>query len=183
VTLTDAGALVALVDKNQPQNARCRATFAVLSLPLITVWPAFTEAMYLVYQIGGWPLQRHVWSYVEEGILQSHSSTAAEQARMRQLMEQYRDTPMDLADASLVAAAEVLNLRRIFTLSTTLACLRWPLDGRPCPLTRLMASHTPSEEQQGHHAGGADCDAEHSSASSALASCKSAVSKPSVNQP
>src|SRR5215831_11962122 len=30
-------------------------------------------------------------------------------------MEQYRDTPMDLADASLVATAEILNLRRIFT--------------------------------------------------------------------
>jgi predicted nucleic acid-binding protein len=100
VTLTDAGALVALVDKNQPQNVRCRATFAVLSLPLITTWPAFTETMYLVYQIGGWLLQRNVWSYVEEGALQIHSSTAAEQ-RMRQLMEQYRDTPMDLADASL----------------------------------------------------------------------------------
>src|SRR5262249_31035041 len=105
VTLTDAGALVALVDKNQPQNTRCRATFTVLSLPLITTWPAFTEAMYLVYQIGGWPLQRTVWSYAEEGTRQIHSSTAAEQARMRQLMEQYRDTPMDLAHASLVATA------------------------------------------------------------------------------
>ena len=36
MTLTDAGALVALVDKNQPQNASCRTTFAMLSLPLIT---------------------------------------------------------------------------------------------------------------------------------------------------
>ena len=35
---------------------------------------------------------------------------------MRILMRQYRDSPMDLADASLVAAAEKLNLRRIFTL-------------------------------------------------------------------
>jgi len=57
-------------------------------------------------------------SYVEEGILQIHSSTAAEQERMRQLMEQYRDTSMDLADASLVATAESLNLRRIFTLDS-----------------------------------------------------------------
>jgi len=118
VTLTDAGALVALVDKNQPQNTRCRATFATLSLPLITTWPAFTEAMYLVYRIGGWPLQRHVWGYVEEGMLQLHSSTEAEQAQMRQLMEQYRDTPMDLADASLVATAATLNLMRIFTLDS-----------------------------------------------------------------
>lgn len=31
-------------------------------------------------------------------------------------MDQYRDTPMDLADASLVAAAETLGLKRVFTL-------------------------------------------------------------------
>ena len=45
-------------------------------------------------------------------------STAAEQAQTRQLMEQYHDTPMDLADASLVATAALLNLRRIFTLDS-----------------------------------------------------------------
>jgi predicted nucleic acid-binding protein len=38
--------------------------------------------------------------------------------RMRSLMEKHRDTPMDLADASLVAAAESLKLRRIFTLDS-----------------------------------------------------------------
>ncbi len=32
------------------------------------------------------------------------------------LMEQYRDTPMDLADASLVATAEQRGLSQIFTL-------------------------------------------------------------------
>ncbi len=37
---------------------------------------------------------------------------------MRTLMEQYRDTPMDLADASLVATAEALNLTRIFTIDS-----------------------------------------------------------------
>ena len=33
-------------------------------------------------------------------------------------MRQYHDAPMDLADASLVVAAERLNLRRIFTLDS-----------------------------------------------------------------
>ena len=33
-------------------------------------------------------------------------------------MEQYRDTPMDFADASLVIAAEILNLTQIFTLDS-----------------------------------------------------------------
>ncbi|HZO91951.1 MAG TPA: hypothetical protein VFB38_26780 [Chthonomonadaceae bacterium] len=32
------------------------------------------------------------------------------------LMRKYADTPMDFADASLVVAAEVLNLTRILTL-------------------------------------------------------------------
>ena len=31
-------------------------------------------------------------------------------------MEEYQDTPMDLADASLVATAESLGLAEIFTL-------------------------------------------------------------------
>jgi len=31
-------------------------------------------------------------------------------------MSQYHDAPMDLADASLVTAAELLKVRRIFTL-------------------------------------------------------------------
>jgi uncharacterized protein len=31
-------------------------------------------------------------------------------------MEQYADHPMDLADASVIAAAEVLQTRKVFTL-------------------------------------------------------------------
>jgi len=37
---------------------------------------------------------------------------------MRLLMDKYRDIPMDLADASLVAAAEAYNVRRVFTLDS-----------------------------------------------------------------
>ncbi len=37
---------------------------------------------------------------------------------MRTLMQQYSDTPMDLADASLVAAAETLQINRIFTIDS-----------------------------------------------------------------
>ena len=37
---------------------------------------------------------------------------------MRWLMEKYQDTPMDLADASLVAVAEARGLKRILTLDS-----------------------------------------------------------------
>ena len=38
--------------------------------------------------------------------------------RARVLMEKYRDTPMDLADASLVVLGEAKNLRRVFRLDS-----------------------------------------------------------------
>jgi hypothetical protein len=44
-----------------------------------------------------------------------HDLTPAEANRMAALMAQYQDTPMDLADASLVVVAESRTLRRVFT--------------------------------------------------------------------
>jgi len=123
--LTDAGVLVALIDSAQTQSAPCRATYKSLTLPLITTWPAFTEAMYLLHRIGGWPLQRNLWRHIEEGSLTFHVSTKSEQLRMKALMEQYRDTPMDLADSSLVVAAESLGDKRVFTIDSDFHVYRW----------------------------------------------------------
>ena len=62
--------------------------------------------------------QKALWSYLENQDLSLYSFESSDIQRMRFLMEQYRDVPMDLADASLVAAAEALNQRLIFTLDT-----------------------------------------------------------------
>ena len=40
-------------------------------------------------------------------------------------MEKYRDVPMDLADASLVAVAEALDFKRVFTLDSDYRVYRW----------------------------------------------------------
>jgi len=63
-------------------------------------------------------MQQLLWRYIIEKALQLYSLKETEQQRMRDLMEQYRDIPMDLADASLVASAEALNQQRIFTLDS-----------------------------------------------------------------
>lgn len=110
MTLCDAGPLFALVDVRQKvAHSRCKAALSTLSAPLITTWPCFTEAMYLARKAGGWPMQQLLWRYITEGALQLYPLKESEQERMRDLMEQYRDTPMDLADASLVATAETVN--------------------------------------------------------------------------
>lgn len=63
-------------------------------------------------------MQQLLWRYISEKALMLHHLEEAEQKRMPELMEQYRDIPMDLADASLVAIAEALNQRSIFTLDS-----------------------------------------------------------------
>jgi len=117
--LCDTGPLFALVDVSQTElHARCRATLPHISRPLITTWPCFTEAMYLAGRAGGWPMQRLLWRYCETGVLRFYTLSDTDASLVQELMEQYRDSPMDLADASLVTAAEALNLPRIFTLDS-----------------------------------------------------------------
>ncbi len=116
MTLTDASPLVALINAKDKSHAACIAALAYLSAPLLTTWPAFTEAMYLLLRYGGYPAQKALWSYVQDGVLTFHALGSVELARMAELMGRYQDRPMDLADASLVATAEVLGITRIFTL-------------------------------------------------------------------
>jgi len=63
-------------------------------------------------------MQRLLWRYVEDGVLVLHEPTDTEVERISRLMSQYRDIPMDLADSSLVAAAEARGLARVFTLDS-----------------------------------------------------------------
>jgi predicted nucleic acid-binding protein len=117
VTLCDTGPLVALIDGDDPHHERCtRALRALPAEPLVTTWPCFVEAMYLLGRAGGHPAQEELWGFLADGLVVLHPLAGPELERMRALMGEYRDTPMDLADASLVAAAEGLGLDRIFTL-------------------------------------------------------------------
>lgn len=129
MTLTDTGPLIAFVNKNDPNHRRCLDTAKRLPAgPLVTTWPCFTEAMYLVFQAGGYPAQAELWRWRTAGRLSLHDLTGEEVDRMAALMEKYKDRPMDLADASLIAAAERLGLRRIFTLDSDFYIYRL-LDG------------------------------------------------------
>ncbi len=126
MTLTDAGPLIALVDEGDEAHAACTNELNRLPPPLVTTWPCVTEAMHLLNNAGGYFAQEVLWGYIGDGLVVIHYSGPQEQARMRQLMAKYKDTPMDLADASLVAAAEVLGIRRIFTVDSDFLVYRLP---------------------------------------------------------
>ena len=112
--LVDAGPLVALLDQGDPDHEDAIEAFKTIREPLITVWPAFTEAMYILR--GSWRGQKALWSRLETDALVLAALDERDAPRMREFMEKYRDLPMDLADAALVRVAERDGLTRIFTL-------------------------------------------------------------------
>lgn len=116
MTLTDAGPLVALIDADEPDHERCKEALGRLQLPLLTTWPAFTEAMYLLARAGGTNGQDALWRLQSSDRLKIAELSAPAIARARQLMAKYAGQPMELADATLVALAEQRRERRIFTL-------------------------------------------------------------------
>lgn len=117
--LTDTGPIIALLDADDSHHERCLEVARTLpAAPLLTTWPCFTEAMYLLGSVGGYSYQEKLWNMQTSRRLVLHDLTEAEVHRMTLLMNTYQDRPMDMADASLVALAESKVFHRIFTLDS-----------------------------------------------------------------
>lgn len=112
--LVDAGPLVALADVSDAHHDACVRTLEGITEPMGTVWPALTEAIYLVQK---WPrAQMEILDLVQSGALRVLPLGREDIARVRALMTKYRDLPMDLADAALVRVAERERISTIFTI-------------------------------------------------------------------
>jgi predicted nucleic acid-binding protein len=112
--LIDTGPLVALFDPKDRSHKRCRDALKRVDEPLHTTVPVLTEAFHLLDpgSRGSDALRGFV---SHNGIRVWHLDDASLRRAFR-LMEKYRDHPMDLADASIVVAAEALGTRKVFTL-------------------------------------------------------------------
>jgi predicted nucleic acid-binding protein len=127
VTLCDTGPLVALLDARDQHHKRCHeAVESLPAEPLLTTLACLTEAMHLlaksvrrrgVTELLGW------W---QNGFLLLHDLDDLQCARVRALLHKYGDLPMDLADATLVAAAASLGLRQVFTVDKQFHIYRLP---------------------------------------------------------
>lgn len=112
--LVDTGPLVALVDSDDQHHTACVAALKRVQEPLATIWPAITEAMYLLSDLPR--AQEAVWEMLALGTVQLLPLELADIARIRQLMRKYADRPMDMADAALLRVAERENIRKVFTV-------------------------------------------------------------------
>ena len=112
--LVDTGPLVALFDPRDDAHQRCRETLRDIHEPLVSTVPVLTEAFHLLAPAsrGSRALQQFV---AQRGLTIWFLDDPA-LARAFELMRRYGDHPMDLADASLVVAAEALRVATVFTV-------------------------------------------------------------------
>ena len=78
-----------------------------------------------MYLLEDWRYQAKLWNWILDGSILCYDLTSEDLDRMSRLMKQYQDTPMDFADASLVALAEAVGARQIFTLDSDFSIYRF----------------------------------------------------------
>ena len=116
--LVDAGPLIAIIDDRDDDHIRCVDALRGIAGTLRTTWPVLTEAMHLSWRRGDWPAQQRLWQLVERHQIDMVATNDDTIRNVAELMQRYRDAPMDLADATLVEAAELTGDRIILTLDS-----------------------------------------------------------------
>lgn len=112
--LIDTGPIVAFFDKDDRYHSLCIEILKEIREPLVTTWPVLTECFYLLNF--SWEVQDSLWLFIQRGGTEIYPLEKELFIRCRELMKQYRDLPMDLADASLLVLADILGVSKIFTL-------------------------------------------------------------------
>jgi predicted nucleic acid-binding protein len=108
---------VALFDPQDGAHKRARATLRSIREPLVTTVAVLTEAFHLLDP--GSQGSAALRAFVRGGGARVFELVDEQLWRAFELMETYGDQPMDMADASLVVAAESLRTTRVFTLDRT----------------------------------------------------------------
>jgi hypothetical protein len=114
VILVDTGPLLALFDPKDANHSRCREVLKGIEEPIGTTVAVLTETFHMLEpgSIGSNRLRE----FIAAGAMSVWFLEQNSLLRAFELMELHADRPMDLADASLVVAAESIQTRRVFTI-------------------------------------------------------------------
>jgi uncharacterized protein len=112
--LVDTGPLIGLFEPLDPFHHDSVNILKRIQEPLITTLPVLTEAFYMLDpgSIGS----ENLCSFIRQGGISIWFMDEMALLRAFELMKKFADRPMDLADASLITAAEILKTKRVFTI-------------------------------------------------------------------
>jgi uncharacterized protein len=113
--LADTGFFVALANQNDTFHRKAQKQLVILTESLITTYPVIIETSYLLYERSGQIAQFKFLRQLTTNSIQIFNFQKSHLERAVELMQQYANLPMDLADASLVVLAEEVKENRILT--------------------------------------------------------------------
>ena len=114
--ICDTGAVYALYDGDDVHHLAAKKTVEAEVGPLFLPMVLLAEIDYLLTARLGVDAAVEFLESIELGAFTLVAPSAEDLSRCRQLMLQYRDLAIGLADASVVATAERLSIQRLFTV-------------------------------------------------------------------
>lgn len=134
--IIDTGPIKALFDESDKYSSPIRAFLKDFRGTLFTTLPVITEVSYLLDD--NKDLQLGFIEWVSAGGVTVIPIHNADFKSIHRYMKKYSDTPMDLADASLVFIAEAMQNSAIVTLDTDFDVYRLPSGRKFKNLTRNL---------------------------------------------
>jgi uncharacterized protein len=113
--LIDTGPIVAYLNRRDEAHQPVKQSLRSFKGQLVTTCPVVHEVMYFVSEHPGGPLSLAQF-LTSSRINIIESCQPAQTLAAANLMDRYRDTPMDFADATLVLLADTLGVTDVFTL-------------------------------------------------------------------
>ncbi len=114
--LIDAGPLIALFDKSDSYHEQAISFLKNFKGRLFTTWPVVTEASHMLgFSV---KVQIALLEWINRGGLYLIEIETYHLTRLIELSEKFKDVPMDLADATLIVAAESNNIKEIATIDS-----------------------------------------------------------------
>jgi uncharacterized protein len=114
--IADSGALYALYDRDDQHHFAVRRAFQEGAKSLIVPSATLAEIDYLLRKFLGIEAELDFLEDLQSGAYRLEPFTPADLDRSRQLIAQYRDLDLGLADAAVMATAERLGTLRILTV-------------------------------------------------------------------
>ena len=115
--IADSGGLYALYDARDKHHRAVKETAGAEAGPIILPMAILAEIDYLLRSKLGAAAEIRLLEGIAKGSYTMEAFTTQDAARCRELLEKYRDLDLGLADASVIATAERLEVYRILTVN------------------------------------------------------------------
>ena len=112
--LLDTGALVSVLDRSQVHHEKCVRFFDGWDAPVVSTEAVLTEATHLLGRVRNG--RKACVEFFLDGGAVLVPATVPSLRRVRELLEEYADLPMDYADATLVVLGGMLRVTSIATI-------------------------------------------------------------------